>query len=149
MGTAQLSKKDSTGICFIGKRNFKHFLSRYIPVSPGSFERTRRGSRGSPRRSLFLHNRSTQGSGVGGPRKALVCGGKDMKRNVVIVERGRPPDFYSKKLVADNLTFFKNPQVIPLSVRPRRGIVSRIKLVSSIKKKKEMSTSLLNLPNGP
>ncbi|EHL2563591.1 tRNA 2-thiouridine(34) synthase MnmA, partial [Listeria monocytogenes] len=34
-GLATADKKDSTGICFIGERNFKQFLSEYLPAQPG------------------------------------------------------------------------------------------------------------------
>lgn len=37
-GLPTAEKKDSTGICFIGKRDFKPFLSQYIQRQPGNFE---------------------------------------------------------------------------------------------------------------
>ncbi len=37
-GLATAAKKDSTGICFIGKRDFKPFVSQFIQYKPGNFE---------------------------------------------------------------------------------------------------------------
>src|SRR3546814_6254622 len=37
-GLPTAGKKDSTGICLIGERDFREFLSRYLPARPGEMQ---------------------------------------------------------------------------------------------------------------
>jgi tRNA-specific 2-thiouridylase len=61
-------KKDSTGICFIGERNFKEFLSQYIERSPGDI-RTVDGQVLGRHEGLMFHTLGQrQGLGIGGVR---------------------------------------------------------------------------------
>jgi len=62
------AKKDSTGICFIGERNFRAFLSEYIHPQPGEI-RTPRGDVIGEHRGLMFHTLGQrQGLGIGGRR---------------------------------------------------------------------------------
>jgi tRNA-specific 2-thiouridylase len=101
-------KKDSTGICFIGERKFKDFLSRFLPAQPGIIE-TAEGQEIGNHDGLMYHTL--------GQRKGLLIGGmkeygeqpwyvvdKDIPRNVLIVGQGADhPLLYSKGLIANQL----------------------------------------------
>lgn len=60
------SKKDSTGICFIGERKFTRFLSEYLPAQPGDMV-TDSGERiGRHNGLMFYTLGQRQGLGIGG-----------------------------------------------------------------------------------
>ncbi|CAB1276029.1 tRNA 2-thiouridine(34) synthase MnmA [Candidatus Nitrosacidococcus tergens] len=60
------NKKDSTGICFIGERRFKDFLSRYLLNKPGEI-RTPKGEIVSYHEGLMYYTLGQrQGLGIGG-----------------------------------------------------------------------------------
>ena len=64
------AKKDSTGICFIGERPFREFLSTYLPASPGPI-RTPDGTQIGEHLGLMYYTLGQrQGLGIGGRQDA-------------------------------------------------------------------------------
>lgn len=100
------SKKDSTGICFIGERNFRKFLSQYVAGQPGEFQ-TLDGKRvGEHGGVAFYTLGQRRGLGLGGEGSRWFVVGKDVKRGIVFVERGElHPALYSDFLVAGELSW--------------------------------------------
>jgi tRNA-specific 2-thiouridylase len=91
-GLANHAKRDSTGICFIGERPFREFLSRYIPRDPGPMV-TDDGTRiGEHQGLMFYTIGQRQGLGIGGRRDAgndpWYVAGKDLASNTLIVVQG-------------------------------------------------------------
>jgi tRNA-specific 2-thiouridylase len=103
---ATAEKKDSTGICFIGKRDFKPFLSQFITMKPGNFETLDGTIMGRHDGSAFYTLGQRKGMGLGGEGDAWYVVGKDHDRNVVFVERGADhPALFSKELTVRELTW--------------------------------------------
>lgn len=103
---ANSEKKDSTGICFIGKRDFKEFTSQYLGYKPGNFETLSGKVVGMHDGIAFYTIGQRKGLAIGGPGSAWFVVGKDIERNVVIIEQGDDhPSLYKIELNATELSW--------------------------------------------
>ena len=85
-------KKDSTGICFIGERNFKEFLKNYLPAKPGNMVTTDGAIIGQHDGLMYYTIGQRKGLGIGGSNAYrseawFVCG-KNLETNELIVGQG-------------------------------------------------------------
>jgi tRNA-specific 2-thiouridylase len=98
---ATSAKKDSTGICFIGKRDFKEFLSKYLAYTPGQFQTLDGKVVGEHEGMAYYTPGQRKGMGIGGPGEPWFVVGKDVERNIVYLEQGtRHPALYCDELTA-------------------------------------------------
>jgi len=103
-------KKDSTGICFIGERNFKDFLSEYIPPNPGEIMTTGETVIAEHQGLMYYTLGQRQGLGIGGlkgfsddPWYVLH---KDQQRNVLYAGQGHDhPWLFARILHAEQLSW--------------------------------------------
>lgn len=91
-GLSTARKKDSTGICFIGERDFRSFLAQYIPAQPGEI-RSVDGTRVGEHDGVFYYTLGQrEGLHIGGirgrPSAPWFVVGKDVAGNVLFVDQG-------------------------------------------------------------
>jgi len=96
-------KKDSTGICFIGERNFKKFLQNYLPAQPGNMVTIDGKVIGRHDGLMYYTIGQRKGLGIGGSNEYenaawFVCG-KDLEKNELIIGQGHD----SQYLISNNL----------------------------------------------
>ena len=103
---ATAKKKDSTGICFIGERNFKTFLSQYLPAQSGEM-RTLNGDKMGMHSGLMYYTIGQRhGLGIGGDGDPWFVVGKNLEDNILYVEQGFHHDaLYSDYLIASDFSF--------------------------------------------
>lgn len=102
------TKKDSTGICFIGERRFKDFLQQYLPAQQGDIH-TDDGIKVGTHDGLMYYTLGQRGGiGIGGvknrPEAPWFVLAKDLQRNRLIVGQGHEhPMLMSTELTAYKL----------------------------------------------
>lgn len=88
LGFENHDKKGSTGICFIGRRNFRSFIQRYLPSTEGPIE-NEAGEEIGRHQGAFLYTIGQRtGLGIGGAGDAWYVAGKDIAANTVVAVQG-------------------------------------------------------------
>ena len=87
-------KKDSTGICFIGERDFKQFLQNYIPAKPGKMVDIQTGKViGDHIGIMYYTIGQRKGLGIGGSGDAWFVVGKNYDQNILYICQGDQNDW--------------------------------------------------------
>ncbi len=111
---ATAKKKDSTGVCFIGERNFDKFLSQYLPAQKGEM-RTYDGKVVGTHKGLMYYTiGQRKGLGIGGvgSGEPWFVAEKDVKNNILYVVQGENhPKILFKGLVTKGVNWIsgENP----------------------------------------
>ena len=108
-GLVTATKKDSTGICFIGERRFKQFLKNYVPAKSGKIMDLEGNVVGTHDGVMFYTLGQRKGLDLGGK-----AGGngerwfvidKDIKNNILYVSQGEDEKLFSKGLISDKMNW--------------------------------------------
>ena len=128
--TSVMDKKDSTGVCFIGERNFKEFLKNYIPAQKGQIVDIKTNKViGNHDGVMYYTIGQKKGLGIGGIKGEEASGWfiakKDVKNNILYAARGNETSFLeSDCCTVDTLNFItdmpKNGDHISVKFRYRQ-----------------------------
>lgn len=107
-GLATAKKKDSTGICFIGERNFREFLKQFLPAQPGPMKSLDGIVKGQHQGLMYYTIGQRKGLGIGGSGtgEPWFVVDKDLASNTLYVAQGHNhPKLFSTGLLADDVNF--------------------------------------------
>ena len=117
-----MDKKDSTGVCFIGERNFREFLKNYIPAQKGNIIDIDTGKKVGEHRGVYYYTIGQhKGLGIGGISGETATGWfivkKDAKKNILYVTRGDSQKYLmSNKCIVRKLNFIDKDEKFPQEV---------------------------------
>ena len=107
-------KKDSTGICFIGERNFKEFLSNYLPNIPGDIVNIDSNEKVGNHVGLMYYTiGQRRGLNLGGNTDRGFVVGKNLEKNILYVSFGDESEYLvSDSCIVDNINWFSKDKDI-------------------------------------
>ena len=114
---ATATKKDSTGICFIGERRFHQFLQNYLPAKPGKMVRLNGEVIGNHDGLMYYTIGQRKGLGIGGIQgystDPWFVVGKDLEHNQLYVEQGIDNEYlYSDFCIVKDLNWINEIPVV-------------------------------------
>jgi len=119
-GIKTAEKKDSQGICFIGKVDMKEFLARTLKGKPGPIVTVEGETLGEHVSIAPFTIGQRHGLGIGGGTPYFVVG-KDLEKNALLVAKGTDhPALYKKSLMANGLSWVSGSEpALPLACKAR------------------------------
>ena len=101
-GLVTATKKDSTGICFIGERNFRNFLKEYLPAKPGEIRDLSGKVVGTHEGLMYYTLGQRRGLNIGGRKDGngdrWFVISKDLEHNILYVSQGETDELFSNGL---------------------------------------------------
>ncbi len=119
-GLITASKKDSTGICFIGERNFTKFLENYLPNTPGKvIEIDTKEVIGEHIGLMYYTIGQRRGLNIGGSKERMFVVGKDLKENILYISYGNTDYLISDSCIIDTVNFNSDKRPIDCTAKFR------------------------------
>ena len=121
-------RKDSQGICFLGKINYNDYLRRYLGENPGPVIDLETGKKIGQHKGLWFHTiGQRKGLGFGGGPWFVIK--KDIAKNILYVSNGyNPEDAYSDTFLVHNMHWLTAP--LPFNDENKVNITFKIRHTS-------------------
>ncbi|MBR2970052.1 MAG: tRNA 2-thiouridine(34) synthase MnmA [Clostridia bacterium] len=115
LGLITAEKKDSTGICFIGERNFRQFLKNFLPAKKGEIVDLDGNVVGEHDGVMYYTIGQRRGLNIGGKNgydtDRWFVVDKDVKTNRLIVNCGECPEMYSTGCIVTEFNWITDKEV--------------------------------------
>ena len=114
-------KKDSTGICFIGERNFNNFLKNYLPNKPGDIINIDTNEKVGEHIGLMYYTiGQRRGLDIGGTKERMFVVGKDLNKNILYICIGEDNEYLvSDSCLIDEVNYLGDEKVTSCTAKFR------------------------------